>query len=282
MKPWQGGGNMIDRVEFDHTTYAPPPHRFEAGTGHIAGAVGLRAALDYVNAVGRDAIADYEDWLTGYAMAALAAILGITQLGTMPGKIGVLAFLSDRARPEEIASQLDAAGIQVRAGHHCAQPTLRHFGAESAARPSLSLYNTREEVDALVSTLTSYLEQFETSVPGAAARGSAHSIDNIASFRGVSPPYEVKDVRRRADRPGPERPARGERAHERQDAEQDPGAHTLAAPATYAAAPSMAATSAAPISSMRRSAPPRTDTVRRRRHESARQSDDDQMTTKPV
>jgi cysteine desulfurase/selenocysteine lyase len=187
MEPWQGGGNMIDRVEFDHTTYAPPPHRFEAGTGHIAGAVGLRAALDYVNAVGRDAIADYEDWLTGYAMAALAAIPGITQLGTMPGKIGVLAFLSDRASPEEIASQLDAAGIQVRAGHHCAQPTLRHFGAESAARPSLSLYNTREKVDALVSVLASYLEQSETSVSDAATRSSEQSVDTITSVPGVAP-----------------------------------------------------------------------------------------------
>jgi cysteine desulfurase / selenocysteine lyase len=170
MAPWQGGGNMIDRVSFDHTTYAPPPHRFEAGTGHIAGAVGLRAALDHVTAVGRDAIAGYEDWLTGYAMAALATLPGITQLGTMPGKIGVLAFLSDRATPEAIASQLDAAGIQVRAGHHCAQPTLRHFGVESAARPSLSLYNTREEVDALVSTLSAYLEQSEPSVLTAAPR----------------------------------------------------------------------------------------------------------------
>jgi cysteine desulfurase/selenocysteine lyase len=116
-----------------------------------------------VTAVGRDAIAGYEDWLTGYAMAALAAIPGITQLGTMPGKIGVLAFLSDRASPEDIASQLDAAGIQVRAGHHCAQPTLRHFGATSAARPSLSLYNTREEVDALVAALSGYLEQSDAS-----------------------------------------------------------------------------------------------------------------------
>ena len=168
MAPWQGGGNMIDQVSFDHTTYAAPPHRFEAGTGHIAGAVGLRAALDYVTAVGRDAIAGYEDWLTSYAMAALAALPGITRLGTMPGKIGVLAFLSDRASPEAIASQLDAAGIQVRAGHHCAQPTLRHFGVESAARPSLSLYNTREEIDTLVSTLSAYLEQSEPSVPTAA------------------------------------------------------------------------------------------------------------------
>jgi cysteine desulfurase/selenocysteine lyase len=168
---------MIDRVDFDHTTYAAPPHRFEAGTGHIAGAVGLRAALEYVTAVGRDAIAGYEDWLTGYAMAALGAIPGITQLGTMPGKIGVLAFLSDRASPEAIAAQLDAVGIQVRAGHHCAQPTLRHFGAESAARPSLSLYNTREEVDELVSTLSAHLEQSEPSVPNAGC-GSERTTSN--------------------------------------------------------------------------------------------------------
>jgi cysteine desulfurase / selenocysteine lyase len=165
MGPWQGGGNMIDRVDFDHTTYALPPQRFEAGTGHIAGAIGLQAALHYVNEVGREAIADYEDWLTGYATAALATVPGITQLGAMPGKIGVLAFLSDHASPEKIASQLDAGGIQVRAGHHCAQPALRHFGVESAARPSLSLYNTREEVDALVAMLMGMLAQPEPVKP---------------------------------------------------------------------------------------------------------------------
>jgi cysteine desulfurase/selenocysteine lyase len=159
MPPWQGGGNMIESVDFDHTTYAEPPHRFEAGTGHIAGAIGLGAALDYVSSVGREAIAGYEDWLTRYASAALAMVPGITQLGTMPGKIGVLSFLSDRAAPEQIAAHLDTLGIELRAGHHCAQPTLRRFGAISAARPSLSLYNTPEEVDELVAALTAFLEE---------------------------------------------------------------------------------------------------------------------------
>ncbi|MBX7554051.1 cysteine desulfurase [Streptomyces sp. tea 10] len=153
MAPWQSGGNMIESVSFDRTTYAPVPHRFEAGTGHISGAAGLLAALNWLTAFGREAVADYETGLTAYAQQALAQVPGLELLGSAAERIGVLTFTLPGRTPAEIADRLDGDGIAVRAGHHCAQPALAHYGLDAAARASLALYNTREEVDRLVTSL---------------------------------------------------------------------------------------------------------------------------------
>jgi len=153
LPPWQGGGNMIRDVTFQRTTYADPPAKFEAGTPNIADAVGLAAALDYVTALGRERIAAYEHALLEHATAALAGIPGLRLIGTSSAKVGVLSFVVDGRDPIEIGRALDREGIAVRAGHHCAQPSLRHFGLEATVRPSLAFYNTTAEVDRLVEIL---------------------------------------------------------------------------------------------------------------------------------
>ncbi|WP_079161229.1 cysteine desulfurase [Streptomyces fodineus] len=153
MAPWQSGGNMIESVSFDRTTYAPAPHRFEAGTGHICGVAGLLSALDWLTAFDRKAVADYETQLMAYAQEALAKVPGLALLGAAAERIGVLTFTLPGHTPTEIADWLDGEGIAIRAGHHCAQPALAHYGLDSAARASLALYNTREEVDRLVASL---------------------------------------------------------------------------------------------------------------------------------
>ncbi|MFD7239667.1 SufS family cysteine desulfurase [Streptomyces syringium] len=153
MAPWQGGGNMIDTVDFGRVTFAPVPHRFEAGTGHISGVVGLKAAIDWLTSFGREAVAAYETALLEYAQEALAAVPGLAVLGSAPGRIAVLTFTLAGVDPADIARRLDQEGIAVRAGHHCAQPALRAYGLEAAARASLALYNTAEEVDRLVAAL---------------------------------------------------------------------------------------------------------------------------------
>ncbi|MGV4928581.1 cysteine desulfurase (plasmid) [Streptomyces sp. BHT-5-2] len=153
MAPWQGGGNMIDSVSFDRTTYAPVPHRLEAGTGHIAGVVGLLAAINWLTGFDRSAVAAYETELLGHARQALAAVPGLDLIGSAPDRIAVLTFTLAGQDPARIAQWLDQDGIAVRAGHHCAQPALAHYGLESAARASLALYNTPEEVDELAASL---------------------------------------------------------------------------------------------------------------------------------
>ncbi|MGW2419799.1 SufS family cysteine desulfurase [Streptomyces sp. NPDC001709] len=153
MAPWQSGGNMIESVSFGRTTFAPVPHRFEAGTGHISGVAGLLSALNWLTAFDRKAVADYETQLMAYAQEALAKVPGLEVLGAAAERIGVLTFTLPGHTPAEIADWLDHDGIAVRAGHHCAQPALAHYGLDSAARASLALYNTREEVDRLVSAL---------------------------------------------------------------------------------------------------------------------------------
>lgn len=151
--PWQGGGNMIQDVTFERTIYQPPPGRFEAGTGNIADAVGLGAAIDYLDRVGMANIARHEHELLIYATEALQRIPGLHLIGTAKEKAGVLSFVLDGFRTEEIGDFLNRRGIAVRAGHHCAQPILRRFGLESTLRASLALYNTFEEIDVLVAAL---------------------------------------------------------------------------------------------------------------------------------
>ena len=149
LPPWQGGGNMIKDVTFAHTTYSEPPAKFEAGTPNIADAIGLGAALDYVTALGRERIAAYEHELLHYATGRLTAIDGLRLIGTSREKVGVLSFVLPGIDPIEIGKALDREGLAVRAGHHCAQPSLRHFGVEATVRPSLAFYNTHAEIDRL-------------------------------------------------------------------------------------------------------------------------------------
>lgn len=151
--PWQGGGNMIADVTFEKTLYQPPPGRFEAGTGSIADAVGLGAALDYLQRIGMVNVARHEHELLIYATQALSRIPGLRQIGTAKEKAGVLSFVLDGFRTEDVGAALNREGIAVRSGHHCAQPILRRFGLESTVRPSLALYNTCEDIDALIQAI---------------------------------------------------------------------------------------------------------------------------------
>ena len=153
MPPWQGGGNMISDVTFERTTYQAPPWRFEAGTGNIADAVGLGEALDYVMRIGMDTIDRYEHELLAYATERLVTVPGLTLIGTAPDKAGVLSFILDGQRTEDVGAMLDKEGIAVRSGHHCAQPILRRFGLEATVRASLAFYNICEDIDALVEAL---------------------------------------------------------------------------------------------------------------------------------
>jgi cysteine desulfurase / selenocysteine lyase len=153
MPPWQGGGNMIADVTFERTVYQPPPNRFEAGTGNIADAVGLGAALDYVDRIGIENIGRYEHDLLEYATHGLKTIPGIRLIGTAADKASVASFVLKGHTTEEVGKALNREGIAVRTGHHCAQPILRRFGVETTVRPSLAFYNTREEVDRMVSVV---------------------------------------------------------------------------------------------------------------------------------
>ena len=149
LPPWQGGGNMIADVTFERTIYQPPPSRFEAGTGNIADAVGLGAAIDYLDRLGMQAIAQYEHALLDYGTQQLRSIPGLHLIGTAKDKASVLSFVLDGVPTEEVGKALNQEGIAVRSGHHCAQPILRRFGLEATVRPSLAFYNTTEEIDRL-------------------------------------------------------------------------------------------------------------------------------------
>jgi len=153
MPVWQGGGNMIQDVSFDKTVYHDAPAKFEAGTGNIADAVGLGAALEYVERIGIDNIARYEHELLEYATAAMLKVPGLHLVGTAKEKASVLSFKLDGFKSEEVGAALNQEGIAVRSGHHCAQPILRRFGVETTVRPSLAFYNTRAEVDVMVNAL---------------------------------------------------------------------------------------------------------------------------------
>ncbi|HEY7215122.1 MAG TPA: cysteine desulfurase [Thermoanaerobaculia bacterium] len=153
MPPWQGGGGMIRTVTFREVTYAPPPHRFEAGTPFIEGAIGLAAALEYLEALGRPAILAWEAELLAAATERLAEVPGLTLIGTAPEKAAVLSFGMEGIHPHDVGTVLDREGIAVRAGHHCAQPVMERFGVPATTRASFALYNTPEEVDALAAAL---------------------------------------------------------------------------------------------------------------------------------
>jgi cysteine desulfurase/selenocysteine lyase len=150
MPPWQGGGDMIQSVTLEHSTWARPPARFEAGTPMIAEVIGLGAALEYVEAIGHHAIGAWEEELLGYATERFRALEGVRIVGTAREKASVLSFVVDGVHPHDVGAVLDDEGIAIRAGHHCAQPLMRRFGVPATARASFAFYNTRDEVDALV------------------------------------------------------------------------------------------------------------------------------------
>jgi cysteine desulfurase / selenocysteine lyase len=150
MPPWQGGGDMIASVTFDKTVYNRLPYKFEAGTPNIADTIGLGAAVEYLNVLGLDQIEEHEADLLAYASREVARIPGVTIVGTATSKAGVLSFVMEDIHPHDIGTVLDSEGIAVRTGHHCAQPVMQRYNIPATVRASFGLYNTREEVDALV------------------------------------------------------------------------------------------------------------------------------------
>ena len=161
LPPFNGGGEMIQDVTMDNVTYNTPPHRFEAGTPPIAQAVGLGAALDYMESVGREAIAAHEASLTAYAHERLGAINSLRIIGTARGKGPILSFTMEGAHAHDIATLIDRSGVAVRAGTHCAMPLLKRFGVTSTCRASFALYNTRAEIDVLADALVRAHKLFE-------------------------------------------------------------------------------------------------------------------------
>lgn len=153
MPPYQGGGDMIELVTFEKTTYREPPARFEAGTPPIIEAVGLAAAIDYVTAIGQDAIAAHEGGLLAYATQRLSEIDGLTVFGHARQKCGIVSFTIDGVHPHDIGTIIDSRGVAIRAGHHCAQPLMERFGIAATARASFGMYNKKEDVDKLVDSL---------------------------------------------------------------------------------------------------------------------------------
>ncbi len=161
MPPYQGGGDMIESVSFERTTFNTLPYKFEAGTPHIAGAIGLRAAVDYLEQVGLEPVAAHEHELLDYATQALGQVPGLRILGTAREKAAVISFTLNGVHPHDVGTILDQQGIAVRTGHHCAQPVMERFGVAATTRASFALYNTREEIDALVAGLDKVRRIFE-------------------------------------------------------------------------------------------------------------------------
>ncbi|MEA3030947.1 MAG: cysteine desulfurase / selenocysteine lyase [Sphingomonadales bacterium] len=149
MPPWQGGGAMIEKVTFERTTYAPPPARFEAGTPHVVGVIGLHAALDYVDAIGLDAIAAHEAALVRAARDALSSLNSVRLFGP-EDSAGIVSFAVEGVHPHDVGTILDESRVAIRAGHHCAQPLMDYLGVDATARASFGVYNGRQDIDALV------------------------------------------------------------------------------------------------------------------------------------
>ncbi len=160
MPPWQGGGDMITTVAFEKSTYAPLPHKFEAGTPHIAGGIAFGVALDYLTRVGLENIHDHEARLLDHAMERVPEIKGMKVIGTAREKAGILSFVLEGVHPHDIGTILDHEGVAIRAGHHCAMPVMTRFGIPGTARASFGLYNTREEVDVLFEGLKKVVAMF--------------------------------------------------------------------------------------------------------------------------
>jgi cysteine desulfurase/selenocysteine lyase len=161
MPPYQSGGDMILSVTFEKTTYNSVPHKFEAGTPHIAGVIGMGAAIDYLNRIGMDAIHAHERDVLDYGTAALEEIRGLRLIGRAREKAAVLSFVMEGIHPHDVGTVLDREGIAVRTGHHCAQPVMERFGVPATTRASLAFYNSREDIDALVRGIARVKEVFD-------------------------------------------------------------------------------------------------------------------------
>ncbi len=160
MPPYQGGGDMISSVAFERTVYNKVPHKFEAGTPDISGPIGLKAALDYVKRLGIESIEQHENELLEYATKRVSALPGIKLIGTAHDKAGVLSFVMEGIHPHDIGTILDEQGIAIRTGHHCAQPVMERYGIPATARASFGLYNTKEEIDTLITGIKKVQEVF--------------------------------------------------------------------------------------------------------------------------
>jgi cysteine desulfurase/selenocysteine lyase len=160
MPPYQGGGDMISSVTFEKTTYNKLPFKFEAGTPDVAGAIGLGAAIEYLNELGVENIAQYEHELLHYAIEKLSAISGVRLIGTAKERAGVISFVIEGVHPHDVGTILDQEGIAIRTGHHCAQPIMERFGIPATARASFAFYNTKKEVDALANGIQKVREVF--------------------------------------------------------------------------------------------------------------------------
>lgn len=160
MPPYQGGGDMISKVTFEETTYNELPHKFEAGTPDIVGAIGLGAAIEFIEKIGLDNIARHENTLLEYATKAVSELSGLRIIGTAKEKIGVLSFHFESVHPHDVGTFLDFEGVAIRTGHHCTQPLMKRFGVPATSRASFGMYNTIEEVDVLVNGLKKILEVF--------------------------------------------------------------------------------------------------------------------------
>jgi cysteine desulfurase/selenocysteine lyase len=160
MPPWQGGGDMILSVTFEKTIYNRLPHKFEAGTPHIEGAIGLGAAIDYLQTLGMETVRSFEDELLEHGTRVLSEVKGLRLIGTAREKAGVLSFTLDGIHPHDVGTILDQEGIAIRTGHHCAQPVMDRFGIPATARASLAFYNTKEEIDRLAAGLRRVREVF--------------------------------------------------------------------------------------------------------------------------
>ena len=153
MPPYQGGGDMIKSVTFAKTTFADLPAKFEAGTPHIAGAIGLGAAIDYLSNLDREALASHETDLVAYATARLLEVPGLQIIGTAEHKTGVVSFVLDGIHAHDVGTIVDQEGVAIRTGHHCTQPVMDFFGVAATARASVAFYNTRADIDALVAAV---------------------------------------------------------------------------------------------------------------------------------
>ena len=178
MAPYKGGGEMIDEVFMDHSTYAPAPARFEAGTPAIAQAIGLGAAIDYINDIGMDRIHNYEVELANYLRRRLNDVKGVKVLGPPVGeeRAALCAFVSEAVHPSDLSTFLDVEGVAIRAGHHCCQPLHRALGYSHSARASLYFYNTKEDVDEFIKVLEDTLDFFR-SLSGDAEDGTEEKDD---------------------------------------------------------------------------------------------------------
>lgn len=161
MPPWQGGGDMIRTVTFERSTYAEPPQRFEAGTPNVGGAVGLAAAISYLEGIGMAALADAEDRVLDYALGRLKQVEGLRLIGEPDRRVGVISFEIEGVHPHDLGTLLDHAGVAIRTGHHCAMPVMEHYGVPATARASFGLYNIPEEADLLAAALTEAREVFK-------------------------------------------------------------------------------------------------------------------------